>query len=160
MSLQNHPSKANMVADSLSRLSMRSLAHMDKEKRELVKNTHRLANLEVHLLDSENGGKRLGTKVNFSAVFYPQLDGKMERIIQMLEDMPCSCVSSWVEHLPLIEFAYNNKYHSSIGMAPFEALYGRRYRSLIGWFEVGEAKMFGLDLVHQAMEKVKVIQET
>ncbi|KAF3619188.1 Cyclin-B2-4 [Capsicum annuum] len=214
MSLQNHPSKANMVADSLSRLSMRSLAHMDKEKWELVKNTHCLANLEVHLLDTENGGviiqevaqsslgaeikeiymldpilmrikgdivgqkvmafeisgdstlryqgrlcvldKGLGTKVNLSAVFYPQLDGKMERIIQMLEDMLCSCVSSWVEHLPLIEFAYNNKYHSSIGMAPFEALYGRSYRSLIGWFEVGEAKMFGLDLVHQAMEKVKV----
>ncbi|PHU07423.1 hypothetical protein BC332_23912 [Capsicum chinense] len=76
----------------------------------------------------------------------------------MLEDMLCSCVSSWVEHLPLIEFAYNNKYHSSIGMAPFEALYGRRYRSLIWWFEVGEAKMFGLDLVHQAMEKVSPIK--
>ncbi|KAK4738510.1 hypothetical protein R3W88_002207 [Solanum pinnatisectum] len=39
-------------------------------------------------------------------------------------------------------------------MAPYEALYGRRCRSPIGWFEVGEAQLIGPDLVHQAMEKV------
>ncbi|KAH0669635.1 hypothetical protein KY289_024128 [Solanum tuberosum] len=50
-------------------------------------------------------------------------------------------------------------YHSSIQMAPYEALYGRRGRSPIGWFEVGEAGFIRPDLFHQAMEKVKVIQE-
>ncbi|WMV26002.1 hypothetical protein MTR67_019387 [Solanum verrucosum] len=45
-------------------------------------------------------------------------------------------------------------------MAPYEALYGRKCRSPIGWFEVGEAGLIGLDLVHQAVEKVKVIQES
>ena len=49
------------------------------------------------------------------------------------------------DHLPLIEFAYNNSYHSSIEMAPYEALYGRRCRSLVGWFEVGEAALIGPD---------------
>ncbi|XP_070002461.1 uncharacterized protein [Nicotiana sylvestris] len=44
-------------------------------------------------------------------------------------------------------------------MAPFEALYGRRYRSPIGWFEVGEAELIGPDLVHQSMENVKIIKE-
>ncbi|XP_070034483.1 uncharacterized protein [Nicotiana tomentosiformis] len=44
-------------------------------------------------------------------------------------------------------------------MAPFEALYGRRCRSPIGWFEVREAKLIGPNLVHQAMEKVKIIKE-
>ena len=44
-------------------------------------------------------------------------------------------------------------------MAPYEALYGRRCRSPIGCFEVGEARLIGPDLVHEAMEKVKVIQE-
>ncbi|WMV49180.1 hypothetical protein MTR67_042565 [Solanum verrucosum] len=44
-------------------------------------------------------------------------------------------------------------------MAPYEDLYGRRCRSPIGWFEIGEAGLIGPDLVHQAMEKVKVIQE-
>ena len=57
------------------------------------------------------------------------------------------------------KFAYNNSYHSSIQMAPYEALYGKRCRSPIGWFEVDEAGLIGPDLVHQAMEKVKVIQE-
>ncbi|XP_055800410.1 uncharacterized protein LOC129869841, partial [Solanum dulcamara] len=47
------------------------------------------------------------------------------------------------------------RYHASIQMAPYEALYGRRCRSLIGWFEVGEAELIGPDLVHQAMEKVR-----
>ena len=66
---------------------------------------------------------------------------------------------NWDDHLHLIEFSYNNSYHSSIQMAPYEALYGRRCRYPIGWFEVGEAGLIGPDLVHQAMEKVKVIQE-
>ncbi|CAN4102378.1 unnamed protein product [Withania somnifera] len=72
--------------------------------------------------------------------------------------MPRACVldfkGSWDDHLPLIEFAYNNSYHSSIKMAPYEALYERKCRSPIGWFEVGETVLLGPDLVQQAMEKV------
>ncbi|XP_070029170.1 uncharacterized protein [Nicotiana sylvestris] len=81
----------------------------------------------------------------------------------MLEDMLCACVldikGSWDNHLPLIEFAYNNDYYSSIQMALFDALYGRRCRFPIGWFEIGEAELIGPDLVHQAMGKVKIIIE-
>ncbi|XP_070008406.1 uncharacterized protein [Nicotiana sylvestris] len=53
------------------------------------------------------------------------------------------------------------KFQQGLGtqMAPFEALYGSRCRSPIGWFEVGEAELIGQDLVHQAMEKVKIIKE-
>ncbi|XP_075111726.1 uncharacterized protein LOC142181934 [Nicotiana tabacum] len=54
--------------------------------------------------------------------------------------------------------AHNSSFHASIQMAPFKALYGRRCRSSIGWFEVGEAELLGTDLVHQTMEKVKIIQ--
>ena len=61
------------------------------------------------------------------------------------------------DHLPLIEFAYNNSFHSSIGMAPFKALYERKCRSPIGWFKVGEAAVSGPDSVFEAMEKVKLI---
>ncbi|XP_070005289.1 uncharacterized protein [Nicotiana sylvestris] len=61
--------------------------------------------------------------------------------------------------LLLAEFAYNNSYQLSIQMAPYEALYGRRYRSLVGWFESGEARLLGTDLVQDALDKVKVIQE-
>ncbi|XP_070046615.1 uncharacterized protein [Nicotiana tomentosiformis] len=76
----------------------------------------------------------------------------------MLEDMLRACVldfkGRWDNHLPLIKFAYNNNFHASIQMAPFEALYGRSYRSPIVWFDIGEANLIGPDLVHQAMEKV------
>src|SRR5688572_11120448 len=43
-------------------------------------------------------------------------------------------------------------------MAPYEALYERRCRSPIGWYEVGEATMIGHDLVYDALEKVKCIR--
>ena len=87
-----------------------------------------------------------------STAFHPQTDGQEERTIQTLEYMLRSSVinfgGSWVDHLPLIEFAYNNSYHSSIGMAPFGALYHKRCRSPVRWFEVSGADMFGSDLVH------------
>ena len=73
--------------------------------------------------------KDLGTQVNLSK----QADEHAESTFQTLEDMLRACVmdfnDSWNDHLSLIEFAYNNSYHSSIQMAPYEALYGRRCRS-------------------------------
>ena len=77
--------------------------------------------------------KALGVRLNFSTAFHPQTDGQSERTIQTLEDMLRMCVmdfgGQWDLHLPLIEFAYNNSYHASIEMAPYEALYGRKCRS-------------------------------
>ena len=69
----------------------------------------------------------------------------------MLEDMLRGCVmeftGSWDRYITLIEFAYNNSYQSSIGMAPYEALYGRRCRTLVCWIELNEHKVIGLDIV-------------
>ncbi|CAJ2644645.1 unnamed protein product [Trifolium pratense] len=78
----------------------------------------------------------LGTKLRLSSAYHPQTDGQSERTIQSLEDLLRACVLeqgvSWDSCLPLIEFTYNNSFHSSIGMAPFEALYGRRVTSTTG----------------------------
>jgi hypothetical protein len=105
----------------------------------------------------------LGTRLNLSTAFHPQTDGQSERTIQILEDMLRACVldfgGSWDRYLPMMEFAYNNSYQSSIQMAPFEALYGRRCRSPIGWFEAGEAKLVGPELIQDAIEKVKLIRD-
>ncbi|XP_070009934.1 uncharacterized protein [Nicotiana sylvestris] len=105
----------------------------------------------------------LGTQVNLSTTFHPQTDGQAEQTIQTLEDMLRACTldfkGSWDDHSPLIEFSYNNSFHASIQMALFEALYGRRCRSPIGWFEVREAELIGQDLVHQPMEKVKIVKK-
>ena len=84
----------------------------------------------------------LGTRFDVSTAFHPQTDGQSKRTIQVLEDMLRACViefcGKWDSFLPLAEFSYNNSYHSSIDMAPFEALYGRRCRSPIGWFDAFE----------------------
>ena len=77
----------------------------------------------------------------------------------MLKACAIDFKGSWDDDLPLIEFAYNNSYHSSIQMAPFEDLYGKRFRSLIGWFKVSEASVIRLDLVLDALEKVQLIIE-
>ncbi|XP_070034629.1 uncharacterized protein [Nicotiana tomentosiformis] len=61
------------------------------------------------------------------------------------------------QFLPLFEFAYDNNYQSSIQMAPYEALYGRRCRSPVGCFEPKEAKLLGTDLVWDALEKVAYV---
>ncbi|GKC68526.1 reverse transcriptase domain-containing protein [Tanacetum coccineum] len=70
-------------------------------------------------------------------------NGQSKRTIQMLEDMLQACVmdfeKGWDRHLPLIEFSYNNSYHTSIKAAPFEALYGHKCHSPICWAEVGDA---------------------
>ena len=75
--------------------------------------------------------KALGTKLSFSTAFYPHIDGQSERVIQVLEDLLRACTldlkGNWDDHLTLVEFAYNNSFQASIGMAPFEGLYGRNF---------------------------------
>ncbi|KAF3626311.1 hypothetical protein FXO37_30417 [Capsicum annuum] len=114
--------------------------------------------LQKRILSKAYESRGLVAKVSLRTGFLPQVDGQAKRTIQTLDDMLQPSVidfgGSWVDHLPLIELAYNNIYHSSIGMALFEVLYGRRYHSLIGLFEVDGVVLFYPDLVHRAMKKV------
>ena len=107
--------------------------------------------------------KAMGTQLSMSTAFHPQTDGQIERTIQILEDMLRACVldlkGSWEEHLPLIEFAYNNSYQASIQMEPYEALYGRPCRSPICWTEVGESSITGPDLIRDTSNKVVMIRK-
>ncbi|GJX30150.1 putative reverse transcriptase domain-containing protein [Tanacetum coccineum] len=105
----------------------------------------------------------LGTRLDMSTAYHPQTDGQSERTIQTLEDMLRACVmdfgGSWDTHLPLIEFSYNNSYHTSIKCAPFEALYGRKCRSPVIWTEVGESQLIGPEIVQETTEKIFQIKE-
>jgi hypothetical protein len=104
----------------------------------------------------------LETKLIRSSVYHPQTDGQTERVNQILEDMLRACIihygTSWDKCLALAEFSYNNSYQSSLQMAPFEALYGRKCRTPLSWSETGERKIFGPVLVIEAEDKVKIIQ--
>jgi hypothetical protein len=107
--------------------------------------------------------KGLGTKLVHSLAYHPQTLGQTERINQILEDMLRACAllskGSWESWLPLAEFSYNNSYQSSIKMTPFEALYGRRCRTPLNWFEAGERRFYGNDLIAEAEEKVRIIRQ-
>ncbi|GJT88526.1 hypothetical protein Tco_1070243 [Tanacetum coccineum] len=102
--------------------------------------------------------KALGTQLNLSTAYHPQTDGQSERTIQTLEDMLRACVidfgNGWDRHLPLVEFSYNNSYHTNIKAAPFEALYGRKCRSPICWAEVGEAQLTRPEIIYEPTEKI------
>ncbi|GJZ05707.1 putative reverse transcriptase domain-containing protein [Tanacetum coccineum] len=83
--------------------------------------------------------KALGTRLDLSTAYHPETDGQSERTIQTLEDMLRACAidfgGNWDTHLPLVEFSYNNSYHTSVKCAPFEALYRRKCRTPIDWAE-------------------------
>ncbi|GKB38452.1 putative reverse transcriptase domain-containing protein [Tanacetum coccineum] len=122
---------------------------------------------DSHLISGGNFWRSLqnalGTNLDMSTAYHPQTDGQSERTIQTLEDMLRACAidfgKGWVNHLPLVEFSYNNSYHASIKAAPFEALYGRKCRSPVCWTEVGEAQILGPELIKETTEKIIQIKQ-
>nr|GEU86258.1 putative reverse transcriptase domain-containing protein [Tanacetum cinerariifolium] len=107
--------------------------------------------------------KALGTHLDRSMAYHPQMNRRSERTIQTLEDMLRACVidfgGSWDTHLSLAEFSYNNSYHSIIRCASFEALYGRRCRSPVLWTKIGENWLIRPELVQETTDKVVLIKE-
>ncbi|KAD2392916.1 hypothetical protein E3N88_39893 [Mikania micrantha] len=104
----------------------------------------------------------MGTRLNISTAYHPQTDGQSERTIQTLEDMLRACIidfgGSWDDHLPLVEFSYNNSYHASIGMPPYEALYGRRCRTPVCWGGVGQKEVGSKAAVLELTEKLQLVK--
>ncbi|GKF19738.1 putative reverse transcriptase domain-containing protein, partial [Tanacetum coccineum] len=105
----------------------------------------------------------LGTNLDMSTAYHPQTNGQNERTIQTLEDMLHDCVidfgKGWVNHLPIVEFSYNNSYHASIKAVPFEALYGRKCHLPVCWTEVGEAQILGPELIKETTERIFQIMQ-
>ncbi|GKE71513.1 putative reverse transcriptase domain-containing protein, partial [Tanacetum coccineum] len=93
--------------------------------------------------------KALGARLDMSTAYHPQTDGQSERTIQTLKDMLRACVidfgGSWDVYLPLVEFSYNNSYHSSTRCAPFEAIY--------------ESSLIAPVLVEETTDKAVLIKE-
>nr|GFA11223.1 reverse transcriptase domain-containing protein [Tanacetum cinerariifolium] len=105
----------------------------------------------------------LGTRLDMSIVYHPETDGQSERTSQTLKDMLRACAidfgKGWVNHLPLVDLSYDNNYHASIKATPFEALYGRKFRSPIRWTEVGKAQILGPELIQETTEKIFQIKQ-
>ncbi|WVZ76000.1 hypothetical protein U9M48_024007 [Paspalum notatum var. saurae] len=105
----------------------------------------------------------LDTKLRFSTAYHPQTDGQTERTNQILEDMLRACAiqygTGWDKCLPYAEFSYNNSYQASLKKSPFEALYGKRCRTLLFWNQTGEKQVFGPDIIQDAEQQLRIVQE-
>jgi hypothetical protein len=105
----------------------------------------------------------MDTKLNFSSTYHPHTDGQTERTNQVLEDMLRACAlkhgGSWDKSLPFAEFCYNNSYQTSLKIVLFEALYGRKCRTLLYWSETGESQLFEPEIIKEAEQQVQVVHE-
>eukprot|EP00253_Pinus_taeda_P005724 PITA_05724 len=104
----------------------------------------------------------LGTQLNFSTAYHPQTDGKTKRVNQIVEDMLRACVmqkpAQWEDYLHLVEFAYNNGYHTSIQMSPFEVLYGRKCQTPTNWSSPEDKLRLGLEMLKEMEDMVKRVR--
>ncbi|GKD00167.1 putative reverse transcriptase domain-containing protein [Tanacetum coccineum] len=149
-------------------LPMKETDTMDKLMRQYLKEVVSRHGVPVSIISDRDSkftshfwkslNEALGTQLDMSTAYHPQTDGQSDRTIQTLKDMLRAYVmdfeKGWDRHLPLIEFSYNNSYHTSIKSTPFEALYGRKCRSPICWAEVGDAQLTGLEIVRETIEKI------
>ncbi|GKD33687.1 putative reverse transcriptase domain-containing protein [Tanacetum coccineum] len=143
--------------DSLEKLTRQYLKEVVSRHRVLVSIiSDRDGRFTSHFWQSLH--KNLGTQLDMSTTYDPQTDCQSERTIQTLEDILRACVldfgKSWDRHLPLVEFSYNNNYHTIIKVSPFEALYGRKCRSPICWDEVRDSQLTVLEIIHETTEKI------
>ncbi|GJS54158.1 putative reverse transcriptase domain-containing protein [Tanacetum coccineum] len=166
-----------VIVDRLTKsthfLPMKETNSMEKLTRQYLKEVVSRHGVPVSIISDRDSkftshfwkslNEALGTQLDMSTAYHPQTDGQSERTIQMLEDMLRACVmdfeKGWDRHLPLIEFSYNNNYHTSIKVAPFEALYGRKFRSPICWAKVGDAQLTGPEIVRETTEKIIQIKQ-
>jgi hypothetical protein len=101
--------------------------------------------------------------LKFSSAYHPQIDGQTERTNQILEDMLRACALQdklcWDKRLPYVEFSYNISYQASLKMSQFQALYGRNCRTPLHWDQPGERQVFGLDILLEAEENIRMVRE-
>nr|GEV52431.1 putative reverse transcriptase domain-containing protein [Tanacetum cinerariifolium] len=167
---------AKVIVDRLTKsahfLHMREDDTLEKLTRQYLKEVVLRHGVPVLIISDRDGkftshfwkslNKALGTRLDMSTAYHPKTDGRSERTILTLKDMLRACVldfgKGWDKHLPLVEFSYNNSYHTSIKAAPFEALYGRKCRSPICWAEVGDRQITGPKIIHETTEKILQIK--
>ncbi|CAN6562694.1 unnamed protein product [Malus baccata var. baccata] len=123
-------------------------------KKEILDEAH-CSTYAMHL---EAFQEALGSRLLYSTTYHPQTNGQSDRTIQTLDEMLRSSVlqfgDAWHHRLDLMEFAYNNSYHSSIGMSPFKALYGKSCRTLLCWSEIGKRVLVGPEIIIKSNLKV------
>ncbi|GJX27980.1 putative reverse transcriptase domain-containing protein [Tanacetum coccineum] len=155
--IRYHPGKANVVADALSRKERIKPLRV----RSLVMTIH--LNLPSQILQAQNEALK---EENLKAENLRGMDKSFEtrpdgtRCIKNRSWLPLfDFGKGWEKHLPFVEFSYNNSYHASIKAAPFDALYGRKCRSPVGWAEVGDVQLTEPEIIHETTKKIVQIRQ-
>ncbi|GJT25150.1 putative reverse transcriptase domain-containing protein [Tanacetum coccineum] len=164
-----------VIVDRLTKsahfLPMREDDMLEKLTRQYLKEVVSKHGVPVSIISDRDGKftshfwkalhKALGTSIGYGTAYHPR---PMVRVREhsMLEVCYVPVYSTWKrlgnKHLPLVEFSYNNSYHTSIKAAPFEALYGRKCRSPICWAEVGDSQLTGPEIIHETTERIVQIK--
>nr|GEZ34745.1 reverse transcriptase domain-containing protein [Tanacetum cinerariifolium] len=151
--------KENDSMERLTRLYLKEVVSRHEVPISII--SDRDGRFTLHFWQSHQ--KALGTRLDMSTTYYSQTDGQSERTIQTLKDILPACVidfgNGWNTHLPLVEFSYNNNYHTNIKAAPFEALYDHKCRPLVCLAEVRDAKLTGPEIVHETTKKIVQIKQ-
>nr|GEY08178.1 reverse transcriptase domain-containing protein [Tanacetum cinerariifolium] len=147
--IRYHLGKANVVADALSR----------KERNKPL--CVRALMMTVHN-DLPKQIRSVGDEFGYEYRLPPSNEWSKRDDYTNARRYVRACVSdfgsSWDRHLSLVEFSYNNSYHASIKVAPYEALYGRKCRSSVCWSEVGDTQLTGPELIYDMTEKIVQIK--
>jgi transposase InsO family protein len=102
--------------------------------------------------------KGFRTNLNFSTSYHPESNGKTEKVNKVIEDILRMYVmdkpSRWEDCLDLVEFTYNNGYHASLNMSPFEALYGRKCNNLVSWDNPADRTVVGPELLKEMEDQM------
>ncbi|GKE39486.1 putative reverse transcriptase domain-containing protein [Tanacetum coccineum] len=134
------PSGLLVIVDRLTKsahfLPMREDDSMEKLMRQFLKEVVSRHGVPVSIISDRDG--------KFRSIFCQSLQKALDTQLDM----------SWDKYFSLVEISYNNSYHTSIKVAPFEALYGRKCRSPICWAEVGDSQLTGLEIIHETTKKI------
>lgn len=135
------PIKINYLLQKLAELYIEKVVSLHGNSSSIVSDR----DLRFTLRFWQSLQEAMGTKLKLSYAYHSQTYGQMERAIQYLEDLLRAYKLeqrwAWDSYLSLIQFTYNNSFHSSIGMTSFKDLYGRRCMTLLCCCESGESVM-------------------
>jgi hypothetical protein len=148
------PLKTTHRATDVANIFLKEVAHLHRIPKTIV--SDRDSKFTSNFWKGLFKGFRMN--LNFSTTYHPESDGQKKRVNRVVEDILRMYLmdkpSRWEDYLHLVEFAYNNGYHASLKMSPFEALYGRKCNTPVSWDNPADRAVIGLELLKEMEDQM------